>query len=237
MKAQPNALSQLLAVFTPIHRDGYKFVALAALITVLLFLISNILGIIGVILTAAIAFFFRDPERVIPSRDGLVIAPADGTVVRIDPVTPPEELGLGKEPLTCVSIFLSLFDVHVARSPISGRVEASVYREGVYHNAASPAAQSENERHGFVIQTGSGVKLGLVLVAGYVARRIITFVRLGDGITAGERVGLIRFGSRVDIYLPSSQGILVAEGQRLIAGETMIADLNSHEPSLIFRRS
>lgn len=236
MAPQSNALSQFFALFTPIHRDGYKFVALAALITVLLFLIWSVLGIIGAILTAAIAFFFRDPERVTPVREGLIVAPADGTIVRIDAVTPPDELGLGSEPLTCVSIFLSLLDVHVTRSPIAGRIEASAHRDGIYRNAASAAAQSENERHGFVIQAANGAKLGLVLVAGYVARRIVAFVRPGDGIASGERIGLIRFGSRVDIYLPSSQGLLVSEGQRMVAGETVIADQHSNEPSPIFRR-
>jgi phosphatidylserine decarboxylase len=236
MSSQHNAVSQFLAVFSPIHRDGYKFVALAALVTVLLFLVSNILGIIGAFLTACIAFFFRDPERVTPLRDGLVVAPADGTIVRVDNVTPPPELGLGSAPLTCVSIFLSLLDVHVTRAPVGGQIQASAHRDGVFRNAASPEAQSENERHGFVIGTASGAKFGLVLVAGYAARRIVPFVKLGDGISAGERIGLIRFGSRVDIYLPSGQGLLVAEGQRTIAGETVIADQNSNEPSPLFRR-
>ncbi len=236
MASEPNALSQIFTLFTPINRDGYKFVGLAALATVVAFLLSTTLGIIGVVITAAMALFFRDPERVTPIHDNLVTAPADGKVVRTGPMSPPAELGLGSEPLTCLSVFLSLWDVHVIRSPVSGRVIASEHREGMFHNAERSEAQSENERHSLIIETAGGRKIVVVLVAGYAARRIITFVQIGDTITAGERIGLIRFGSRVDVYLPASQPLLAAEGQRMIAGETVIADFDGHEVPRSFRR-
>jgi phosphatidylserine decarboxylase len=234
--SEPNALSQTLALFSPIHKDGYKFVAVAAAVTIFAFMLSSSLGLLGLIATGALAFFFRDPKRIVPMRDGLVVAPADGTVVNIENTSPPVELGLAGDTLTRVSIFLSLLDVHVARSPISGRIQTSVYNPGVHHNAAAPEAPSENERHGFAIETKDALRVGVVLVAGAAARRIVTDVRQGDGVAAGERIGIIRFGSRVDIYLPASPAMLVAEGQRMIAGETVIADLEAHEPPRAFRR-
>jgi phosphatidylserine decarboxylase len=236
MASEPNALTQISAIFTPIHRDGYKFVGLAALVTILAFLLSSVLGLIGVVITVAMASFFRDPERVTPTREGLVIAPADGNVIRTENVAPPPELGLGSEPMTCLSIFLSLWDVHVIRAPVGGRIEASVHRDGVYHNAETSDAQRENERQGFIIETKGGVKTGVVLIAGYAARRIVTVVKPGDQIAAGERIGLIRFGSRVDVYLPPHHPFLTASGQRMIAGETVIADLESQELPRIFKR-
>jgi phosphatidylserine decarboxylase len=229
MASESNALSQFFALFTPIHRDGYKFVGLAALATFVAFLLSSVLGLIGVAITAAMAFFFRDPERVTPTLDSLVIAPADGKVMRTGSLPPPAELGFGNEPLTCLSIFLSVFDVHVIRAPVSGRIVASAHRDGVYHDAATSDAQRENERHGFIIETASGARIAVVLIAGYVARRIVTFVELGDSVAAGDRIGLIRFGSRTDIYLPASQPLLAAEGQRMIAGETVIAEFDGHQ--------
>jgi phosphatidylserine decarboxylase len=236
MATEPNALSQISALFTPIHRDGYKFVGLAAIVTILAFLLSTGLGLICAIITVLIATFFRDPERVTPLREGLVIAPADGTVIRVEKMSPPQELGLGPEPLTCLSVFLSLWDVHVIRAPAGGRIESSVHRDGFYHNAATSDAQRENERQSLVIETKSGVKIGLVLIAGYVARRIVTEVKPGDQIEAGDRVGIIRFGSRVDVYLPPQYAFLTAEEQRMIAGETVIADLDAHELPRIFKR-
>ena len=231
-----NAFSQTLALFSPIHKDGYKFVAAAAAATVVAFLISTILGLIFVFVTAALVFFFRDPERMVPARDGLVLAPADGSIISVGTVTPPSELGLGSDPKTRVSIFLTVLDVHVIRTPVAGRIEASVYRPGEFLNAASPDAPAKNEYQGFVIETKDAQHIGAVLVAGTVARRIVPEVGQGDSLSAGQRVGLIRFGSRVDIYLPPSVSILAGEGQRTIAGETVLADLESQEPSRIFRR-
>jgi phosphatidylserine decarboxylase len=234
--SEPNALSQTLALFSPIHKDGYKFVAIAAGITIVAFLISSVLGLAGAAATLALAFFFRDPARMVPVREGLAVAPADGTVIAIRNVPAPAGLGLGSEERTCVSIFLSLLDAHVIRSPVAGRIEASFYRPGEHLNAASPRAPEDNECHGFAIETKEALHVGTVLIAGTVARRIVTSAGEGDTVTAGERIGLIRFGSRVDVYLPSSQGLLVEEGQRTIAGETVLADLDSREPRRPFRR-
>ncbi len=234
--SEPNALSQALALFSPVHKDGYKFVAIAAAATAVAFLLSGTLGLLGLAATMALIFFFRDPKRTVPARDGLVIAPADGTVIAIANAVPPAELGLGADPVLRVSIFLSLMDVHVVRSPLSGRIASSVHRPGQHRNAASPDASAQNECHAVAIETRDALRIGVVLVAGTVARRIVTGIRQGDSVTAGERMGIIRFGSRTDIYLPSSPSLLVEEGQRTIAGETIVADLDSQEPRRIFRR-
>ncbi len=233
---EPNALSQFLALFTPIHKDGYKFVGVAAAVTVVAFLLSSTLGLLGVVAIAALAFFFRDPVRVVPTQDGLVVSPADGTVISVETMPPPDELGLGSDPQTRVSIFLSLLDVHVNRAPISGRVASSIYKPGEHHNAAAPEASRENERHSFVIEAKGATRIGVVLVSGAAARRIVTNVKQGDSVSAGERIGIIRFGSRVDLYLPVSHSVFVAEGQRMIGGETIIANIESHEPPRAFRR-
>jgi phosphatidylserine decarboxylase len=234
--SEANALSQIKAILTPINKDGYKFVAIGAGATFLGFYLWSPLGWICLAVTLALAYFFRDPYRVVPQRDGLIVAPADGVVISIGPVKPPAELNLGEEPRTRVSIFLSVLDVHVARAPLAGKIDTSVHRPGIYKNAAAPEAPSENERHGFVIETANAVRLGFVLVAGYVARRIVTEVQIGDTVGAGQRVGLIRFGSRVDIYLPAGGAVLISEGQRTLAGETIIADMQSQEAARVFKR-
>ena len=231
-----NVFSQALALFFPMHRDGYKFVALAAALTAVLFFLSATLGILSLFATVALVFFFRDPERTVPVRDGLVLAPADGTIISIGNAVPPQELGLGGTPLLRVSIFLSLFDVHVVRAPVAGRIEVSFHRPGQHHNAAAPEAPAENECQGFAIESKDALRIGAVLVAGTAARRIVTSVGQGDQVTAGQRIGIIRFGSRADIYLPFPACLLVEEGQRSVAGETVIADLESREPRRIFRR-
>ncbi len=234
--SQPHVLSQALALFFPIHKDGYKFVAIAVAATIAVFLISGTLGLLGTIATLGLIFFFRDPQRMVPQGDGFAVAPADGTVISIEPAVPPLELGLGSDPKTRVSIFLSIFDVHVIRSPVSGRIATSFYRPGQHLNAAALQAPADNECHGFNIETKDAGHIGVILVAGTVARRIVTSTGTGDSVTAGERIGIIRFGSRTDIYLPSSTSLLVAEGQRTVAGETIIAGLEAREPSRQFRR-
>jgi len=231
-----DALSQIRAVLAPINKDGYKFVAAGVGATIIGFYLWSPLGWLCLAVTLALAYFFRDPYRVTPQRDGLVVAPADGLVISVEPVTPPAELNLGEAPLTRVSVFLSVLDVHVIRSPLAGRVDTSVHRPGLFKNAADPTAPKENERHGFVIEAKNTVRIGVVLVAGYVARRIVPFSQIGDTVSAGERIGLIRFGSRVDLHLPKGS-VLVAEGQRTIAGETVIADLSSEEAARTFQRS
>ena len=234
--AGPNALSQARALLAPINKDGYKFVAGAAGATVLAYLLSlNTLALLCLIVTGALVFFFRDPSRIVPQQDGLVVAPADGVVIGVESMAPPPELNLGTEVKTRVSIFLSVLDVHVTRAPIAGRIETSVHTSGLYKNAADPEAPSQNERQSFAIEARNAVRLGVVLVAGFVARRIVTDVKVGDTVMAGERIGLIRFGSRVDIWLPPAT-LLVSEGQRTLAGETVIADLESQEAHRSFQR-
>ena len=214
----------------PVHSDGYKFLAIGAAVCLLLFVLWPPLAWVAVLITAWIAYFFRDPPRVTPLRDGLVIAPGDGRVSSIESVRPPAELGLGDEPRLRVSIFLSVFDVHINRAPVAGRVVRSIYVPGTFLNAALDKASEENERRCLIIATPAGTEIAVVQIAGLIARRIVTFIREGDTVGAGERYGLIRFGSRVDTYLPPGRGALVAVGQRAIGGETVLADLKSDEP-------
>jgi phosphatidylserine decarboxylase len=214
----------------PVHSDGYKFLAIGAGVCLLLFLVWPPLAWVAVLITAWIAYFFRDPPRVTPLRDGLVIAPGDGRISAIEVVRPPAELGFGDEPRLRISIFLSVFDVHINRAPVAGRVVRSVYVPGTFLNAALDKASEENERRCLVISTPNNQEIAVVQIAGLVARRIVTFIREGDTVGVGERYGLIRFGSRVDTYLPPGHGALVAIGQRAVGGETILADFKSDEP-------
>jgi phosphatidylserine decarboxylase len=181
-------------------------------------------------ITAWIVYFFRDPARVTPMRDGLVISAADGKISSIDKVRPPPELALGPQERVRISTFLSVFDVHIQRAPVSGRIVRSIYIPGAFLNAALDKASEENERRAIVIEMPGGGEIGVVQIAGLVARRIVTFSREGDSLAAGQRYGLIRFGSRVDVFLPPGAQPLVSVGQRAIAGETVFADLKSAEP-------
>jgi len=218
----------------PIHREGYPFIALFALVTLILFWISTPLGWIGVFATAWCVYFFRDPRRVTPVGEGLVISPADGLISQITTAVPPAELDMGDTLRPRVSIFMSVLDVHVNRSPVSGKIEKIAYKHGKFLNADLDKASEDNERNGFVIATNKG-KIGVVQIAGLFARRIVCFVREGENVTAGERIGLIRFGSRVDVYLPQGTHTLVAEGQYSLGGETVLADLNASMRELAFR--
>jgi phosphatidylserine decarboxylase len=213
----------------PIHQDGYKFLAIGAAVTLLLFLLWPPLAWIAALITAWIAYFFRDPARVTPLRDGLVVAPADGLICAIERGRPPIELGLGEAERLRLSIFLSIFDVHINRAPVAGRVARSIYVPGSFLNAALDKASEENERAALIITTPTGPEIAVVQIAGLIARRIVTFVGEGDSVGIGQRYGLIRFGSRVDVYLPPGQGCLVAVGQRAVGGETVLADLKSSE--------
>ena len=221
----------------PIHPDGQKFVVVSFIIMMVLFLVSSSLGWIGAISTVYIAYFFRDPERVTPLREGLVVAPADGRVSAIEKIRPPRELGLGDEERLRVSIFLSVFDVHINRSPVPGIVKRSIYTPGAFLNADLDKASEENERRSYVIEMASGVEIAAVQIAGLIARRIVTFTSEGSTIGIGERIGLIRFGSRMDVYLPPGQGVLVSVGQIAIGGETILADFKSDEPEREARMS
>jgi phosphatidylserine decarboxylase len=208
----------------PIHREGYPFIGAFALVSLILFWIWPPLGWIGTVLTLWCVYFFRDPIRVTPVREGILVSPADGRVSQIAQAVPPPELGLGDQSLPRVSIFMSVFDCHVNRSPLSGRIERIVYRAGIFLNADLDKASEDNERNSFVIAGPDG-RIGVVQIAGLLARRIVCFVREGDILAAGGRLGMIRFGSRVDVYLPVGGKFLVAEGHTTIAGETVIADL------------
>lgn len=230
MSAGHSILESIADSFVPIHRDGHKFIMIAAGATLLLFLLWPTLGWLMAIVTAWVVYFFRDPDRVTPLREGLVISAADGKVSSIEKVRPPAELGLGDEERTRISVFLSIFDVHINRAPVAGKIVRSVYIPGAFVNAALDKASEDNERRSLVIATPSGVEVAVVQIAGLIARRIVTFAQEGDNVGIGERFGLIRFGSRVDIYLPPGHGALVAVGQRAIAGETVMADLKSDEP-------
>jgi phosphatidylserine decarboxylase len=229
MNDRYNILDTIRSALVPVHWDGHKFVGAAAAITILLFMIWAPLGWLGLTATAFIAYFFRDPARVTPVREGLIVSPADGTITYVHIDTPRGELGLPDQPHTCISIFLSIFDVHINRAPVDGLIVRQLHVPGLYLNAAMDKASEDNEREIMVFKTASGLQVGVVRIAGLIARRIVTFMREGQSVEAGSRVGLIRFGSRVDIYIPSSKGILVAEGQRVIGGETVLADLRSEE--------
>jgi len=222
-------LAMLRSVIVPLHPDGWKFVAIFAAGAVVLALIWQPLGWLGAMLTAWCAYFFRDPPRVTPVRPGLVISPADGVVQSIGPAEPPPELGMERQARTRVSIFMNVFDVHVNRSPADAEVAAVAYRAGKFFNASLDKASEQNERNSLRLRLGDGRELAVVQIAGLVARRIRSDTRQGGTLQAGERFGLIRFGSRVDVYLPDGVSPLVIEGQRAVAGETVIADLISGE--------
>ncbi len=230
-------LDSLLASLAPVHRDGHKFISIAAVAAVILLLVWPPLGWVLVVLALFIAYFFRDPERVTPLREGLVISPADGRVSSIEVVRPPIELGLGDVERQRVSIFLSVLDVHINRVPVPGRIKRSVYVPGAFVNAALDKASEENERRSLVIEQADGTEIAVVQIAGLIARRIVTFKGEGESVGAGERFGLIRFGSRVDVYLPPGRTSLVAVGQTAVGGETVIADLKSGEPEREARAS
>ncbi len=226
------------SVFAPVHPEGYPFLAIFAVATILAgVFLPDVFFWIGVILTAWCAYFFRDPVRTTPVREGLVIAPADGRVSDIRELTPPPELDLDEEKRVRVSIFMNVFDVHVNRAPVDGRITAITYIPGKFLNAELDKASTDNERQAFVIEMEDGKKIGMVQIAGLVARRIVRFVERDDVVLAGQRIGLIRFGSRVDVWLPPGVKPSVLVGQRAIAGETVIADLSCTLPPPQPRRS
>ena len=218
-------------VLVPINRAGYPFIAIFAVVTALLFMWWDPAGLVGVVLTAWCVYFFRDPDRTTPDAENLVICPADGVVQSVVQAVPPPELELGTEPMTRVAVFMNVFNVHVNRVPMSGVITAKHYRPGKFFNASLDKASEFNERMSLKVKTEKGVEIAFVQIAGFVARRILCYVDVGRAVEAGERFGLIRFGSRVDIFLPNGVQPLVIEGQTTIAGETVIADIDrSGEP-------
>jgi phosphatidylserine decarboxylase len=207
------------------HPEGRKFVAIAAAITAGLFLLWDPLGWIGLGLTVWVYYFFRDPERVTPEQAGVMVSPADGVVSLLEPAVPPAELELGDEPMLRVSVFMSVFNCHVNRVPTAGTITKVAYRPGKFFNASLDKASKDNERNGITVELPDGRKYGVVQIAGLVARRILCWSKEGDYLGRAERFGLIRFGSRLDIYLPEGAVCKVAIGQTMIAGETVIAEL------------
>jgi phosphatidylserine decarboxylase len=229
-----SVINSIRSQLSPVHPLGYPFIGGFALASLILFWIWSPLGWIGTVATLWCAYFFRDPPRVTPVRDGIVVSPADGRVSQIVNAVPPAELGLGERPLPRISIFMSVFNCHVNRSPVSGRVERVVYRAGKFLSADLDKASEDNERNAFLIST-AGARIGVIQIAGLVARRIVPFTREGEQVVAGQRIGMIRFGSRVDVYLPEGTKPLAGEGQTAIAGETVIADLKASDTGRTFR--
>ena len=213
----------------PVHREGIKFILIFSVISLISFFIYIPLGWVGIGLTIWCYYFFRDPKRTIPVRDGLLVSPADGVISLIEKTMPPPELDIEKEELTRISVFMNVFNCHVNRSPIAGKVMEINYRPGKFFNASLDKASVENERNSLVLQIPDGRQIVVVQIAGLVARRIVSFVKPKQTLRIGQRFGLIRFGSRVDIYLPTGVQPLVCIGQIMVSGETVIADLNSKE--------
>jgi phosphatidylserine decarboxylase len=213
--------------FPDIHPEGRKYVAIAAAIAVLSLFIWDFVTWPLVFLTFGVAAFFRDPVRVTPQGEGMLIAPADGLVTMVHRVELPPELrgpeALGDKPMIRVSIFMSVFDVHINRTPITGTIRQVIYISGRFLNADLDKASEENERQHIIVEDKQGLRIGFTQIAGLVARRIVAFVKPGDMVVGGQRVGLIRFGSRVDVFLPDDYGCQVVLGQRTVAGETVIA--------------
>jgi phosphatidylserine decarboxylase len=215
---------------TPLHPDGFKFVFAGTVVTILLFLFWIEGGWIAAALTLWLAYFFRDPWRVTPTRPGLLICPADGIVLSVATAPPPPELAVNEAPVTRTGIFLNIFDVHVIRAPLGGRVAALRYTKGRFLNASRDEASGHNERMAIRIVPSEGPEIAFVLIAGLLARRIVCDLREGQEIVAGQRVGIIRFGSRVDVYCPASYVPMVVAGQRMVGGETVLADRLAQEP-------
>lgn len=219
-------MNMLDTFIKPMHPEGRKFVAIFAAIALALFFVWEVLGWIGVGATVWCYYFFRDPERVTPKRKGVLVSPADGVISLIEPAIPPKELGMEDRALTRVSVFMNVFNCHVNRAPIAGTVSQVAYRPGKFLNASLDKASVDNERNSLRIDMADGRSIAVVQIAGLVARRIVCWTDPGTTLATGERFGLIRFGSRLDVYLPDGVAPLVSIGQTMVAGETVIADLS-----------
>ena len=229
-----SVIASLRRQVVPVHSEGYVFIAGFFVGALVLDWLWSPLGWLGFIATAWCIYFFRDPKRVTPMREGLVISPADGTVSSVGFFVPPPELGLGDRPLQRISVFMSVFDCHVNRAPLTGRIVKIAYKPGLFVSADLDKASEDNERSSMLLETSLG-RVGVVQIAGLVARRIVSFVREGETIGVGDRYGLIRFGSRVDVYLPESIRVMVGIGATAIAGETVLADARAAEPARSFK--
>ncbi len=218
----------------PVHREGYPFIAIAFVAALALMLVWEPLGWIGFIITVYVAYFFRDPVRVIPLDPNLVVSPADGLVTAVDQAVPPPELGLGRDKRTRISVFLSVFNVHVNRVPVGGTITRISYRPGKFLNADLDKASEDNERNSLIIKSGES-EVAVVQIAGLIARRIVCWAREGDQIAPGARFGLIRFGSRLDVYLPKGAVTVAAVGQTAVGGETILAELSGGSARTSYR--
>lgn len=226
-------MTMLGTFLKPMHPEGYKFVGIFAAITLVLFLVWEPLGWVGVGLTVWCYYFFRDPKRSVPQGAGIMVSPADGVISLIERAVPPAELGMGPEALMRVSVFMNVFNCHVNRAPVAGTIGAMSYRPGKFFNASLDKASSDNERNSLRIDLPDGRQIAVVQIAGLVARRIMWWVEEGQGLRTGERFGLIRFGSRVDVYLPEGVAPQVALGQTMVAGETVLAVLGRDLPPTV----
>lgn len=221
----------LRRVLAPLHPDGFKFVLAAALATVLLFLLWTPAGWAAAVVTLWMVYFFRDPWRVTPTREGLLVSPADGIVTSVTTARPPPELEMGDAEVARIGIFLNIFDVHVTRAPVGGRVVALRYTKGRFVNASHEEASLNNERMAIRVAPPEGPEIAYVQIGGLVARRIVCDLREGQRIVTGQRMGIIRFGSRVDVYCPPPYVTMVVAGQRMVGGESVLADRFAQEPS------
>ena len=215
-------------VIVPIHREGRPFIAIFLAMTILLWWLWTPLVVLGAVLTCWCIYFFRDPDRVTPTRKGLVISPADGVVQMIQDAVPPSELAMGETPLTRISVFMNVFNVHVNRIPVDGTIIRLAYRPGKFLNASLDKASVDNERQAVRMRTEDGQEIAFVQIAGLIARRILCSLSNDQTVKAGERFGMIRFGSRVDVFLPEGVAPMVCVGQTTTAGETVLADLTSN---------
>lgn len=232
MQTQPKLLD---GVVVPINRAGWPFIGAAFVVAVVLGFLWTPLFWLGFLATAFCTYFFRDPPRVTPEREGLIVSPADGRLQMIEKAPPPPELEMGDKPLVRVSVFLNVFDVHVNRVPIGGTITGAFYRPGKFLNAALDKASEDNERMSLKVKAHDDREIAFVQIAGLVARRIRCDVKEGEAVRTGQTFGLIRFGSRMDVYLPEGVAPLVALGQRMVAGETVLADLRSDEAARLAR--
>ena len=208
--------------FPKIHAEGYKFLVIAGIITIIFYIFSNFLGLVGLVLSIWVYYFFRDPDRIIINDDNYLVSPADGEIIKVEEVDGPKELGLENKKFKKISIFMNVFDCHVNRTPCAGKISQIVYKPGKFFNASLDKASEENERNYYKVQNSSGEDIIVVQIAGLIARRIVNESHEGQELKQGERIGMIRFGSRADIYFENYKP-LVKVNQKTIAGKTLIA--------------
>jgi phosphatidylserine decarboxylase len=223
-----STFNSIASVMAPLHKEGYIFVSAFFVFSCIGMIFWTPLAVLGMFLTAFCAYFFRDPDRMVPQRENLVLSPGDGRICAIEEASLPEVIGLDETKYLRISVFLSVLDVHVNRIPISGTIKKIVYREGAFYHANVDKASNDNEQNIILLETNDGTQVGFVQIAGWIARRIVCYAKENQQVVAGERYGIIRFGSRVDVYLPEGTAPLVAVGQRVLGGETILAKLGEN---------